>query len=807
MKKIAYFFVMLLICGSAFGQTMTLPSTSAAVTDNALSVLSNPAWLGFRPHRGEFTLLFPYNDSTASQDFGMLVQLGELGFAGEFVNNDLYFYNRYTLGSGFALGEGLYLGVSHDWYKVVDWDGGWNIGMGYRPFSFLSAGAVIYDLNQPNRGGVSINPSYSFSAAFRPLGHKLTLSGDFLFTKPTGKSYGDSLDPVIRLELMPLDGIKLTGEYRTDSKFFSLGLGLAIDNFAMGNFRNMDKDGKILNSVTTVQFSSDRQLNPFSPRSHQIVEVTLDGKIGESERMRIPFLSKHDEKTLSELCEEIDHYAEDNKVDGLLIRFENPQLGFAQVQQLRRALEKFKAQGKTLIAYSSEYTQRSYYLATVCDEIYLMPVGMVDLKGLAAVMGYWKGTLNKLGIGVQVERVRDYKTAMNSFVYEDTPAPEAEMMNWLLDDLYDQICNKMAEGRNWTLQEVQDKINNGPYYSTTALQNGLVDSLIYYDGIVHDIESKNYDLVSEDAYWRSPVYEEDWPDTRAPKIAVIYAEGAITHGDSRQNLFSGKIMGSQTIVEAIRKAREDASIDGIILRVDSPGGDAIASDEIYREVQRTTSDTKNRKPIYVSMGNVAGSGGYYIACGADTIIAEEGTITGSIGVIAGKFNLAGLHEKIGYTTHPFKRGEHSDAESMSRPWTEEESALMRASIEQVYQDFISRVAQGRHMTKEQIDAVGQGRVWTGTQGLQHGLVDMIGGMDDALNAMRTRLGVSEDAAVELEYYPKPTGLFGALSGKIINIKSSSLPPAIAEALEPVALASEFYTGAPLMLMIYDIDIK
>jgi protease IV len=798
--------IILLFCGSVGSQNVTLPSTSAAVTDNGLSILSNPAWLGYRDHSADLSFYFPYNDSSSSQDLGLLVKLGGLGFAGEFVNNDLAFYNRYTLGAGFPLGEGLYFGFSRNWYRVVDWQGSWNVGMGFRPFNFLSAGAAVNDLNQPDRNGININPSYALAAALRPLGDRFTLSADLLFTKDAARSYGDSLDPVIRLEAMPLDGIRLTGEYRTDSKFFGLGLGLAIDNFGLGNYRNLDKDGKHLNSVAYFEFTSDRHLNLLSPRPHQIVEIVLDDKISETDQGAFPFFWKKG-RTLSELCDQIDHYAIDKKVDGLLIKFENAQLGLAQEEQLRRTLENFKAAGKKLIAYSAEYSQKDYYLATVCDEINLMPVGVVDLKGIAAVMGYWKGTLDKLGIGVQVERVRNYKTAMNTFTNEDTPAPEAEMMNWLLDDIYAQICKRIADGRGWTDDQVKEKINGGPYYSKTAISAGIVDSLSYYDKLTGYLKDQHYTLVTEANYWRSPVHEEEWKDIRTPKIAVIYAEGAIVQGRSRRGLLEGEMMGSETIANAIREAREDRTIDGIILRVDSPGGDAIASDEIYREVTLTTTDAKNRKPIYVSMGNVAGSGGYYISCGADSIFAEEGTITGSIGVIAGKFNLAGLHEKIAYHSRSFKRGEHADAYSTARPWTEEESALMQAGIEQVYQDFISRVAKGRRMTTEQVNAVGEGRVWTGNQGKGHGLVDVIGGLDDALDAMAGRLGVSKSEPVELKLYPQPKGIFDTMSGKLFSLKSHALPKGLMEALEPVELASEFYDGEPLMLMLYDLEIK
>ncbi|MFH1863157.1 MAG: hypothetical protein ABH878_10155, partial [bacterium] len=221
-RTIILFAMVVAVYSCGWGQSGILPpSNSIAVTDNAVSVLSNPAWLGIRPGT-EAMLLFPYTDSTSSEDLGLLIKLGPLGFAGEFVQNDLEFYNRYTLGSGFNLGEDLFFGVSHSWYRVVDWQGSWNFGLGYRPLPFLSVGATAYDLNQPERADQKLNPTYGLAFAVRPFGHRLTLSGDFLFTKDESRNYGDEMDPRIRVEAMPLDGVRFMGEYQTDSKVFSV---------------------------------------------------------------------------------------------------------------------------------------------------------------------------------------------------------------------------------------------------------------------------------------------------------------------------------------------------------------------------------------------------------------------------------------------------------------------------------------------------------------------------------------------------------------------------------------------------------
>ncbi len=804
MRKLSLVLAWFVAATGVLAQGVTLPSSSIAVTDDALSILTNPAWLGFRSG-GELLLSFPYNDSSATEDLGLQIKLGPIGFSGEFVQNDLEFYNRYTFGMGFPLGSGFYAGVSYAWYRVVRWDGSWNFGLGYRPLPFLSVGGVALDFNQPNHAGNSIYPTYGLALALRPFGYRATLSGDLLFTKAAGSDYGDNLDPRLKLEMMPLDGVRLMGEYWTDSRYFGLGASLSVDQVTLGHFSRMDENGENARNVGYIHLISDRQPNLFSPGKHQIVEIRLRGKIRESEPP-FSFFSVGESKTLQRLRKEIQHYADDPHVDGLLITFENPEIGWAQMQQIRRCLEDFKATGKKLIAYSEMYSQKDYYLATACDEIHILPVGNVDLKGIAAVMGYWKGALDKLGIGVQVVRRGDYKTAANSLAFEDTPEPEAEMLNWLLDDLYRQLCSKIGEGRNWTVQQVMEKIDAGAYTAKQALDAGLVDQLHYYDELTETLEDQKFKLVDEGNYWKLGEYKLDWPDVRIPRVAVIYAEGAIVSGESGQSLFGNTYMGSETIAAAIRDARKDNSIDAIILRVNSPGGSGIASDVIYREVKKTVSG-KEKKPLIVSMGNVAGSGGYYISMGADTIIAEESTITGSIGVILFKPNLEGLHRKIYYNSRTFKRGEHADAYNLNRPFTDEEMKMMDDAIGEFYDDFVAKVAQSRRMTRESVDSVAAGRVWTGKQAQEKGLVDLLGGMDLAFDIVRSKLSVAQGAPLNVEYYPKPRGFFAETFVNAFQAKQKSLPAGIAEALEPLELALELYDGMPLLLMPYQIEMK
>ncbi|MBU0520485.1 signal peptide peptidase SppA [bacterium] len=809
MKKVSFLLcTAFLLAGLAHAQGLhsgiTLPTTSMAVTDNVFSTLSNPAWLGSRSG-AELLFGIPYNDSSSSDNSILMVKLGSLGFAGEFDNNGPFPYNRYTLASGSKLGAGFYFGISRSWYKAVDWDGSWNLGLGYRPLPFLSAGATVFDLNQPEVNGVSLEPTYGLSLALRPFDERLTVSGDLFFTKDEFHDYGDDLDPIIRLEALPLAGVRLLGEYRVDSQYLGFGLALHLDNLSLGNYRIQNDDNEHAGSIGYMHLTSDRFNSILTPDKKKYVEIVLDEPILETMPQYLIF--RPEGRTLHQLRQQIIHYSDDPDVDGLIIRFEGAEMGLAQAQQIRRTLDEFKLSGKHLIAYAEDYSQLEYYIASVCDDVYLMHIGGVDLRGLGVVLGYWKGALDKLGIGVQVVKVADHKTAANSFIYEGTTEAEAEMMNWLLDDVYDQMCGNIAFSRGWEIDDLKTKIDAGPYFSTRALKAELVDDLVYYDEITDGLKDDGFAIQSEKKYWRMDEYDEEWPDVRIPKVALIYAEGAIVQGESSSGFFSGDVMGAATIAEAIKTAREDKSIDAIILRVNSPGGSAFASEVIYREVRRTVIDDKNRKPIIVSMGNVAGSGGYYIACAADTIIAEEGTITGSIGVLGGKINLQGLNQKIHHNTETIKRGEHADAWRMHRPFTEEEMGILQDAVEAIYDDFITRVAESRPLTKEQVNEVGEGRVWTGKQAVDNQLVDLLGGIDLAFEVTRSMIGVEPGSTMKLSIFPKHKNFFQTAQNELVQIASPGLPAEIVEALQPLSLMMELYDGEPLMLMPYSIDAE
>jgi len=440
----------------------------------------------------------------------------------------------------------------------------------------------------------------------------------------------------------------------------------------------------------------------------------------------------------------------------------------------------------------------------------LMPTGYLDVNGLAAEVTFIKGTLDKLGIVADLEHIGDYKSASDLVTRESMSPAHREVVNSLLDDLHDQITKDIARERGWTQEETKSRIDQGPFTSSEALRAGLVDTLLFYDqmeGLIksecalgfacrkYPFEPRNV-RISHEAYRKRRYYKYSW--AIPPKVAVIFATGSIMSGRSGSDFIFGDVMGSETISEAIRKAREDNRIKAIIFRVDSGGGSGIASDVILRELILA----KEAKPVIVSMSDVAGSGGYWISCAGDTILSMPGTYTGSIGVIMGKGSLEGLYEKIGFSIETVKRGNHADFFTSTREFSEEEREVVRRQIKEFYDDFVRKVADQRDMSEQAVHSVAQGRVWTGKQARDNGLVDELGGLNLALAIAKEKANLPQDAEVEIVAYPKRR-FFSGLAGAGVFTSS----PDVQSIIEELKGKSMFGDERILLLMPYRIDVE
>jgi protease-4 len=480
--------------------------------------------------------------------------------------------------------------------------------------------------------------------------------------------------------------------------------------------------------------------------------VDVSGDMPEEPSSGLSGLFENRAPSIRALVEAVDRAGRDPAVKGLLLRVGSVDTGWARVQELRDALVRFRRSGKPSWAHLEFAGNREYYLATACAKVAASPTAMLDVSGLAAEVTFYRGTLDKLGVEAQFEGVGKYKNAPNQFTEKGLTEPHREQMEALVGTLFEQYVRGVAEGRGLKPEEVRSLIDRGPFEASEAKEVGLVDELLYRDQVEDRIPAAG--RVDPARYVKGA---RGFFDGR-PKLALVYAAGDIIPGESQASPFGGGLAGSDTIVRGLRQAREDGSVRAILLRVDSPGGSGTASDAVWREV----SLARRAKPVVVSMGDYAASGGYYIAMGADAIVAQPGTITGSIGVFSGKFSLRGLYGKLGISQETVQRGKNASLFSDWAPWTEEEREKVRDLNEAFYRVFVKKAADGRKKDPHEIEAVAQGRVWTGQEALAAGLVDALGGLDAAVRVARERARIPKGQEVQLVVLPQRKGLLETL---------------------------------------------
>jgi protease-4 len=492
----------------------------------------------------------------------------------------------------------------------------------------------------------------------------------------------------------------------------------------------------------------------------------------------------------------------DRRINGVVLMPTGANGLWGKLQEIREAILDFRQSRKPIVAYLEYGGEQEYYLASACDKVFLTPSSPLDLSGLAMYEVFFRGTLDKIGTYPDMLHIGDYKTAANTFTERTYTAPHKEMAESLTNDLYEQLIRGIGEGRHKSAAEVRAIVDRGPLLPEEAVRLGLVDDVAYEDQLDDKVSFGGARLKRLDNDQYRHVSTSSVGLERGPKIAVIYAEGTIASGKSSSDVGSS-VVGSQTMVEYIRKARADGSIKAIVLRVDSPGGSAIASDVIWREIMIS----RPSKPIVASMSDVAASGGYYIAMPADVIVSQPGTLTGSIGVVTGKFAVGGTLEKLGVNMESTSRGRYAQIYSPVRPFTPEERAKMEEGMQATYDMFVEKVAQSRKTTPEKIDAIAQGRVWTGHQAKQLGLVDELGGLQRAIAIAKERAKIDPKADVQLVVFPPKksfydlvsSGPFGdsASSAALLSLISPAERRAVLQLTAPLRL---FRTGEPLALM-------
>ncbi len=509
----------------------------------------------------------------------------------------------------------------------------------------------------------------------------------------------------------------------------------------------------------------------------------------------------------------------DKRIKAVLVDIDFTGAGWGQADEIRDAIADFRTSGKPIYAFMQLGTNKEYYIAAACDRIYLSPPGNLFTFGIAAEVMFFRGALDKLGIYPDVFKIGKYKNAPDQFTEKQMTDGHREVVNAMLDDLYNRQVEAIAAARKKSVDEVRAIIDNAPYTSRQAKEVGLIDGANYRDEVENELKKRlGYKDDEELRQVKTGSYKDVTPESlglnQGERVAVIYASGTINLGSSEDSPFGGSSsVGSDTMVKAINYARDDKSIKAIVLRIDSPGGSAYASDEIWHAIE----NAKQKKPVVVSMGDVAASGGYYIACNANRIIAEPSTITGSIGIFAGKPVMKGFYDWLGISSEYVLRGKNAGMFRETEQFTAEERAKFQDIISRAYYDeFVPKVAKGRNKTVEEVDAVGQGRVWMGSQAKEKGLVDEFGGLEHAIAVAKQLANLPADKDVRRVILPYPRTFFQKLfnqegdeSAKVKQQRAvfEALPEDMRRAFQYAAMLEQMKQGDALAIMPFDLRIK
>lgn len=533
---------------------------------------------------------------------------------------------------------------------------------------------------------------------------------------------------------------------------------------------------------------------------------------------------------LREVLNRMDKIAKDEKVNGLVLKLRSPQLGLGKVDEVRGAIGRLRAAGKKVYADVESVTTKDYLIAAACDEIVMPPSGELLITGLQAEITFFKGLFDKLGIQADFIQMGAYKGASEPFTRTEMSPEFRGQFEKVIDDYYDQLVTTIAKDRKLDVGQVKDLIDEGLLSASRAKETRLIDRVAYEDEFRKQLETetgsaevaliKDYGKKKVDADLSGLAgfmklmelmmgVETQTRSGKLDKIAVIYAVGPIMESEqSESELFESQAVTSDGIIKAIRQAEEDTKVKGIVLRVDSPGGSALASDLIWREV------IKAKKPLVASMGNTAASGGYYISMGADKILAEPGTLTGSIGVVGGKLALKGLFSKIGVTTDIISRGKNSGTFSPTQPFTDTEREAWKRLMGDIYRQFTTKAAEGRKMDVAKLENLAGGRVFTGRMAVANGLVDKLGTLEDAIVEAKTMAGLKADEKVDLLILPKPRNFLEQLlegpqlESELRSMVTSSLLPGEMQAVLRTAATWQKLFQRPMNTVLpYHVEFK
>ena len=702
---------------------------------------------------------------------------------------------RFTASLALALGARSGFGVS--WHHFSD-DGvlatrdTFDLGYSSRWTNYLAVGAALRDLSTSSIGGAPVQRRYELETLVRPTGT------DALETAIGGR-IGETrhdLDGWARISVRAARGFYVTGALETRELF-------ALEDSPMGI---RESEGRDVRATLGLEVSfgglgvaaygtglrDDRgDMHPYGStfvvKASGLAPASVLGTPDRIERVELS--GDISTRELTKLVLRLRAIARDDAAKAVIVMFDGVGGGWATLQELRAELVRVRNAGKKVFAYMVSGTGRDYFIASAANKIYVDPAGGLRLVGMAGTTMYFRGAFDQVGVAPQFEKIAEYKSAPEQFTEVRPTETAIKMYDELYESLWQQWLAAVAEGRKLSVDEVKALVDAGPYSAGDLAKNQkLVDAVAPPDKISSLIVAEI-----------GRVYPVQGPSTdrperwKRPGVAIIYVDGDITDGKSQSIPILGRqFAGGETLVAALTAARSDSRVGAIILRIDSPGGSALASELVSREVFAT----RGVKPILCSFSDLAASGGYFIAAGCDVIFTDPMTITGSIGIFYGKFDLSGLIKKLGIATFTHKRGVHSDMESLFRPFSDDERKVLLDKLRYMYSRFVGAVSEGRKLTKEQVDGLGRGHVYTGAMAKPIALADRLGGIGDALDEAKKRIGLSPETKVTLFELPSDTpSLLAKLTGGLLGQAQAQ-----ATSILEVPVVRELLRGVPSSIL-------
>lgn len=749
----------------------------------------NPALLSVL-HQPDF--YFTWNNRVGDwndfNNWGIFAAVPNFGFTMYNHSLDKYHITDFKLSAGIG-NNSFSAGFGYGWStgNVIYFNRAdvFTFGLIARPNKYVSLGFVGNLPTNGEREGI-------IDLALRPFGNQLvTLFGDYVLSRDmepeeTNYSFGVVIEPI--------DGFRIVGRY-FENKSINIGAELSFGNFGISSVSHLDKDGKQIYNTYGIRLGAyDRNIFSGLGGNNKVAEINLTGGL---KYQTFRFLDNSN--SLIDLIDKIETSKNDKSVSAIAVNLSGAQINREMLWELREKLKEFKATGKRVYIYIDRAGMDEYHFASVADKIILDPMGGISLNGYLLGRTFLKGSLEKLGIGFHELRYFKYKSAAETYSRDKFSDADREQRQRLVDEYYDIAKKDICTGRNFSPEKFDNLVDSLiAYLPDEAIKLKLVDTLARWSDISKVIESyegKTKSLTSPTSLEKYNLPSDNYWSEK-PKIAVIYAIGGTSMDDG---------IKARSLVKQVESAFTDKDVKAVVLRVDSPGGDALAADLIADVLRKN----KGTKPIIVSQGFVAASGGYWLSMYADTIVAAPTTITGSIGVIGSFFYNKNLKEDLGISTDFVKRGKFADlgfgftlpvipVSLPDRDFTEEEAQMVESRIKILYRDFVSKVASGRKKTFDDIENIAQGRVWSGRDGLQNGLVDVLGGLDKAIEIARIKSGLNKEEFEIREYPSKPFIDFSQFFPDLLPIKVEANSPV----MEDLKLRLEF-NGQPMLMIPID----